>query len=256
MISPQAVVDPRARVGEGVSIGPFCVIGPDVSIGDGCTLGSHVTISGHTTIGRNNRIYQFASLGEPPQSVSYQGEPTELIVGDNNLIREYVTLNTGTVAGGGITRIGNDNFLMAYAHVAHDCVLEDHIIFANGTTLGGHVHVGHHAILGGFTLVHQFVKIGAHVMIGGGSICLKDIPPFIKAAGHPVKPFGLNTTGLQRRGFSAGDITVLKAAYRTLYRDGLTFQQARDALGAQAADNPHLETFVEFLATVSRGVIR
>jgi len=258
MISPQAVVDAGARIGQDVEIGPFSIVGPDVFIGDGTVVGPHVTINGHTSIGRNNRIYQFASIGEPPQSSAYKGEPTELIIGDNNLIREYVTINTGTVGGGGVTRIGNDNFLMAYAHVAHDCILEDHIIFANGTTLGGHVIVGHHAILGGFALVHQFVKIGPYTMVGGGSICLKDIPPYIKAAGHPVKPFGLNITGLRRQGFDKADIGALKAAYHTLYREGLIFREARAAIAEQAdsSGNDHVRVFSEFLDAVTRGVIR
>jgi UDP-N-acetylglucosamine acyltransferase len=256
MISPQAIIEPGAQVGENVSIGPFSIIGENVVIGDGCVIGSHVTINGHTRLGSNNHIDQFASIGGTPQSSSYAGEPTRLTIGDNNLIREYVTVNTGTVGGGGLTRIGSDNFLMAYAHVAHDCILEDHIIFANGTTLGGHVHVGHHAILGGFTLVHQFVKIGAHTMTGGGSICLKDIPPYLKAAGHPIKPHGLNVTGLKRRGFSSDDLAALKSVYRTLYREGHSFNHARQMIGKRSDENPHIKVFAEFLETVTRGVIR
>ena len=256
MISPQAIIEEGARIGENVSVGPFSIIGENVVIGDGTTIGSHATIKGRTTIGRNNRIYQFSSLGEAPQSLSYKGEPTELHIGDDNTIREYCSLNTGTANGGGITRIGNQNFLMAYVHIAHDCILGDHIIFANGASLAGHVTIGDYAILGGFTLIHQFCKVGAHVMTGINTVSFKDIPPFIKVAGNTASPFGLNVKGLQRRGFESEDISALKQAYRTLYRSSLSFQDAMDRISEQAGGNRYVEEFLAFLANSERGVAR
>jgi UDP-N-acetylglucosamine acyltransferase len=256
VISPQAIIEEGARIGENVSVGPFSIIGENVVIGDGTTIGSHATIKGRTTIGRNNRIYQFSSLGEAPQSLGYKGEPTELHIGDDNTIREYCSLNTGTVEGGGITRIGNQNFLMAYVHIAHDCILGDHIIFANGASLAGHVTIGDYAILGGFTLIHQFCKVGAHVMTGINTVSFKDIPPFIKVAGNTASPFGLNVKGLQRRGFESEDISALKQAYRTLYRSSLSFQDAMDRISEQAGGNRYVEEFLAFLANSERGVAR
>jgi UDP-N-acetylglucosamine acyltransferase len=256
VISPQAIIEEGARIGENVSVGPFSIIGENVVIGDGTTIGSHATIKGRTTIGRNNRIYQFSSLGEAPQSLSYKGEPTELHIGDDNTIREYCSLNTGTADGGGITRIGNQNFLMAYVHIAHDCILGDHIIFANGASLAGHVTIGDYAILGGFTLIHQFCKVGAHVMTGINTVSFKDIPPFIKVAGNTASPFGLNVKGLQRRGFESEDISALKQAYRTLYRSSLSFQDAMDRISEQAGGNRYVEEFLAFLANSERGVAR
>ena len=256
MISPQAIIEEGARIGENVSVGPFSIIGENVVIGDGTTIGSHATIKGRTTIGRNNRIYQFSSLGEAPQSLSYKGEPTELHIGDDNTIREYCSLNMGTADGGGITRIGNQNFLMAYVHIAHDCILGDHIIFANGASLAGHVTIGDYAILGGFTLIHQFCKVGAHVMTGINTVSFKDIPPFIKVAGNTASPFGLNVKGLQRRGFESEDISALKQAYRTLYRSSLSFQDAMDRISEQAGGNRYVEEFLAFLANSERGVAR
>ena len=256
MISPQAIIAKGARLGENVSVGPFSIIGDDVVIGDGTQVAPNVTIKGHTTIGRNNRIYQYSSIGEDPQSLTYKGEPTELHIGDDNTIREYCSLNTGTVEGGGITRIGNMNFLMAYVHIAHDCILGDNIIFANGASLAGHVTIGDYAILGGFTLIHQFCKVGAHVMTGINTVSFKDIPPFIKVAGNTASPYGLNVKGLQRRGFSNEDIAALKQAYRTLYRSSLTFQDAIDQIREQADGNQYVDQFLAFLANSERGVAR
>ena len=256
MISPQAIIEEGARIGENVSVGPFSIIGENVVIGDGTTIGSHATIKGRTTIGRNNRIYQFSSLGEAPQSLSYKGEPTELHIGDDNTIREYCSLNTGTADGGGITRIGNQNFLMAYVHIAHDCILGDQIIFANGSSLAGHVTIGDYSILVGFTLIHKFCKVGAHVMTGINTVSFKDIPPFIKVAGNTASPFGLNVKGLQRRGFESEDISALKQAYRTLYRSSLSFQDAMDRISEQADGNRYVEEFLAFLANSERGVAR
>ena len=256
MISPHAIIEEGAVIGKDVSIGHFSIIGKNVKIGDGTWIGPHVTLSGHTTIGKNNRIFQYASVGEVPQSMAYRDEPTELHIGDNNIIRESCTLHTGTVEGGGITRIGNNNFLMAYVHIAHDCILGNNIIFANGSSLAGHVVVGDHVIFGGFTLIHQFCKIGAHVMTGIGAVSFKDIPPFLKVAGNTARPYGINVKGLQRRGFSEQDIAVLKQAYRTLYRSDLSFQDAISIITRLATNEPNVRTFVDFLVQSERGVVR
>lgn len=256
MIHPTAIVDPRANIAPGVEIGPYTVIGPDVEIGEGSRIGSHAVITGHTRMGRNNRVFQFASVGEGPQDKKYRGEPTRLEMGDGNVVREFCTLNTGTVQGGGVTRIGDDNLFMAYAHVAHDCEVGNHTIFANAATLGGHVHVGDFAILGGFTAVHQFCRIGAHVMTAGGSMVPKDIPPFVRASGNFAQPHGINAEGLKRRGFAAETIASIRRAYRILYRSGLTLEEARVALAEQAAGSPEIGGMVEFLDRSQRGIIR
>lgn len=256
MISPHAIIEEGAVIGKDVSIGHFSIIGKNVKIGDGTRVGPHVTLAGHTTIGKNNRIFQYASVGEVPQSTAYRDEPTELQIGDNNIIRESCTLHTGTVEGGGVTRIGNNNFLMAYVHIAHDCILGNNIIFANGSSLAGHVVVGDHVIFGGFTLIHQFCKIGAHVMTGIGAVSFKDIPPFLKVAGNTARPYGINVKGLQRRGFSEQDIAVLKQAYRTLYRSDLSFQDAISIITRLATNEPNVRTFVDFLVQSERGVVR
>ena len=256
MISPHAIIEEGAVIGKDVSIGHFSIIGKNVKIGDGTRVGPHVTLTGHTTIGKNNKIFQYASVGEVPQSMAYRDEPTELQIGDNNIIRESCTLHTGTVEGGGITRIGNNNFLMAYVHIAHDCILGNNIIFANGSSLAGHVVVGDHVIFGGFTLIHQFCKIGAHVMTGIGAVSFKDIPPFLKVAGNTARPYGINVKGLQRRGFSEQDIAVLKQAYRTLYRSDLSFQDAISIITRLATNEPNVRTFVDFLVKSERGVVR
>lgn len=256
MISPHAIIEEGAVIGKDVSIGHFSIIGKNVKVGDGTRVGPHVTLTGHTTIGKNNKIFQYASVGEVPQSMAYRDEPTELQIGDNNIIRESCTLHTGTVEGGGVTRIGDNNFLMAYVHIAHDCILGNNIIFANGSSLAGHVVVGDHVIFGGFTLIHQFCKIGAHVMTGIGAVSFKDIPPFLKVAGNTARPYGINVKGLQRRGFSEQDIAVLKQAYRTLYRSDLSFQDAISNINRLATSEPNVRTFVDFLVKSERGVVR
>ncbi len=256
MISPHAIVEEGASIGKDVSVGHFSIIGKNVKIADGTRIGPHVTLTGHTSIGKNNRIFQYASVGEVPQSTSYHDELTELVIGDNNVIREFCTLHVGTKEGGGKTRIGNDNFLMAYVHIAHDCILGDKIIFANGSSLAGHVTVGDHVIFGGFTLIHQFCRIGAHVMTGIGAVSFKDIPPFLKVAGNTARPYGINVTGLQRRGFTEEDISALKIAYRKLYRSKLSFQDAIDDINKLALDNSNVKAFVNFLSESKRGVVR
>ena len=256
MISPHAIIEEGAEIGKDVSIGHFSIIGKDVSLGDGTIIGPHVTLAGHTSIGNNNHIFQYASVGEVPQSTGYKNEPTELRIGDNNTIREFCTIHTGTVEGGGITQIGDDNFLMAYVHIAHDCMLGNKIIFANGSSLAGHVLVGDQVIFGGFTLIHQFCKIGAHVMTGIGAVSFKDIPPYLKVAGNTARPYGINIKGLQRRGFDEEAISSLKNAYRMLYRSDLSFQDAINEISKLASKDKNVKVFADFLLASNRGVVR
>jgi UDP-N-acetylglucosamine acyltransferase len=255
-VHPSAIVDRRARLGDGVGVGPFSVIGPHVEIGDGTWIGAHVVLDGHLRIGRNNRIFHFASLGAPPQDKKYQGEDTAVEIGDDNTIREYVTINRGTALDVGVTRVGNDNWIMAYVHFAHDVQIGSHTIFANACQLAGHVTVGDWAIFGATTLVHQFVHIGAHAFTGMGTYLPQDLPPFVTAAGNMAKPYGINSEGLKRRGFTPEDIACLKRAYRTLYRSGLALADARRQLEAQAAECRHVHALVEFLDRSKRGIIR
>ncbi len=256
VIHPSAIVDPGAELGSGVEVGPFTIIEKDVSIGDNTWIGPHVVIRNHTTIGRDNKIFQFSSVGEQPQHQGYAGEPTRLVIGDRNVVREYCTLNRGTAGHLGETRIGNDNFIMAYVHIAHDCTLGDHIIFANGASLAGHVDIGDYAIMGGFSLVHQFCKVGAHCITGIGAICFQDVPPFIVAAGNSAQPYGINTKGLHRRDFSEETITLLKRAYRLLYRSNLDLKTAITQIERLAPGNKAVTVFSEFLRCSERGVIR
>jgi UDP-N-acetylglucosamine acyltransferase len=232
------------------------VVGPDVEIGAGSRIGPHCVITGHTRLGAGNRVYQFASIGEAPQDKKYRDEPTRLEIGDNNTIREFCTLNRGTVQDAGVTRIGDDNWIMAYVHVAHDCQIGNRTIFANNAQLAGHVLIEDDVILGGFTLVHQFCRVGAHSITGLGTVVLQDIPPYVKASGNPVRPYGLNSEGLRRRGFSADALVALKRAYRTLYRSGLTLDEAKAELAGQAADVPEVRRFVDFLGVAGRGIVR
>jgi UDP-N-acetylglucosamine acyltransferase len=256
VIHPQAIVHPGASIGRDVQIGAFSVIGEHVEIDAGTWIGPHVVINGPTRIGRDNRIFQFASVGEAPQDLKYAGEPTRLEIGDRNTIRECCTLSRGTAKGGGVTRVGNDNLFMAYAHVAHDCQVGSHTVFANSATLAGHVQVGDHAILGGLSAVHQFCKLGAHIMIGGGSIVLQDVPPYLLVQGNTAKAYGLNLRGLKRRGFSAEAIEALKDTYRTLYRSGLTVGAALEQLQALAQQHREVADFVAFIRSAERGIIR
>jgi UDP-N-acetylglucosamine acyltransferase len=251
-----AIVDKRARLGANVTVGPYTIIDGDVEIGEGTTIGAHNVITGHTTLGRDNRIFHFCSIGEANQDKKYKGEPTRLVVGDRNTIREYCTLNRGTVQEQGVTRVGNDNWIMAYCHVAHDCVVGDSTVFANHATLAGHVEIGDHAILGGFVGVHQFVKVGAHVMLGIASVITQDVPPFITVAGNPAAPHGINAEGLKRRGFTAEAIAALKRAYRTLYKSSLSLAEARAELAAQAAQEPAVRDLLDFLGASTRGILR
>lgn len=256
MIASTAIVHSGARIGDNVSIGPYSIIGEHVEIDVGTWIGPHVVISGHTQIGRDNKIYQFSSLGEAPQDKKYNGEPTRLEIGDRNVIREFCTFNCGTVQDVGTTRVGNDNWIMAYVHLAHDCQVGDNTIFANNAQLAGHVRVGDYAILGGFTGVHQFCHVGAHSITAVGSVVLKDIPPYVTAAGNTAKPHGINAEGLKRRGFSAATLTNIKRAYKTLYRTGLTLEEAGHALAEQVHACPEIQVLIDFLAQSSRGIIR
>ena len=253
-IHPTAIIEDGAKLSKGVEVGPYAIIGANVEIGEGTTVGAHAVITGHTRIGKRNRIFQFASLGEIPQDKKYAGEPTHLEIGDDNTIREFCTFNTGTIQDKALTRVGNNNWFMAYVHIAHDCVVGDNTVFANNTTLGGHVEIGDHVILGGMTAIHQFCKVGAHVMTAGGSIVYKDIPPYIMAAGAPVKPNGLNSEGLKRRGFTPDMLSALKRAYKILYRDGLTLQESLSQLDAMGS--AEVNALTAFLRKAERGIIR
>ena len=255
-IHPTAVVDPRARIADDVEIGPYAVIGEHVEIGERCRIGPHAVITGHTRIGADNRIYQFVSLGDAPQDKKYGGEATRLEIGNGNTIREFCTFNRGTVQDAGVTRLGDDNWIMAYVHLAHDCQVGNHTIFANNAQIAGHVHVGDHAVLGGFTVVHQFCHIGAHSITAMGTIVLQDIPPYVTASGNVAKPYGINAEGLKRRGFTAAAVAGLKRAYKTLYRSGLSLEEARDELEQQLPECPEIRPLLDFLAVSNRGIIR
>jgi UDP-N-acetylglucosamine acyltransferase len=256
MIHSTAIIDSLAELDSSVEVGAYSIIGPSVRIDSGTRVGSHVVIKGPTTIGKNNQIFQFSSLGEAPQDKKYNDEPTALEIGDGNTIREFCTFNRGTVQDKGITRIGNDNWIMAYVHIAHDCQIGNHTIFANNSSLAGHVDVHDYAILGGFTLIHQFCKIGAHVITAVGSVVFKDIPPYVTAAGYDAKPHGINAEGLKRRGFSPASITEIKRAYKAIYRKGLSLEEAKVQLGEQLANCPELDILLKFLNTSTRGIVR
>jgi UDP-N-acetylglucosamine acyltransferase len=255
-VHPSAHVDPAARLAGDVSVGPGCVIGPQVEVGEGTWIGAHVVLDGRLRIGRNNKVFHFASLGAPPQDKKYAGEDTAVEIGDNNTIREYVTINRGTALDAGVTRVGSDNWIMAYVHFAHDCQIGSHTIFANACQLAGHVTVGDWAIFGATTLVHQFVHVGAHAFTGMGTYLAQDLPPYVKAAGNMATPYGINSEGLRRRGFSAEAIAGLKRAYRTLYRAGLGLEEAKRELEAQCRECPPVRAIVEFLNNSKRGFIR
>ena len=255
-IHPTALVDAGARIAGDVDIGAYSIVGPDVTIGAGTRIGPHVVVTGRTTIGARNRIFQFASVGEIPQDRKYGGEPTATVIGDENVIREFVTIHAGTAQDRGVTTIGNGNWFLAYTHVAHDCVVGDATTFSNNAQIAGHVTIGNYAVLGAYAGVHQFCRVGAHAMLAAGAIVLQDVPPFVTASGYPAKPAGTNNEGLRRRGFSAADIATVRRAYKTLYREGLPLEQARTALAQAAKDAPLLEPLVTFLETSHRGIVR
>jgi UDP-N-acetylglucosamine acyltransferase len=261
-IHPTALVDSHAQLHESVSVGPYSVVGPHVRIGAGSSIGAHCVIEGHTTIGRDNKIFQFNSIGAIPQDKKYAGEPCELVIGDRNTIREFCTLNIGSPGDAGVTRVGHDNWIMAYVHLAHDCVVGNHTIFANNSQLAGHVHVGDWSILGGFTVVHQFVRLGAHSMTAMCSLLFADLPPFVMCQGQPAAARSMNFEGLRRRGFSSERIAAVKAMQRALYRDELTLEQAKERIASLTQTHPEAQADVammlDFLAGTSpqRGIVR
>ena len=255
-IHPTAIIHAGARLGRNVEVGAYSLIGEHVTIGENSRIGPHVLIGGHTRIGCDNRIFQFCSIGEIPQDKKYAGEPTRLEIGDRNTIREFCTFNCGTAQDAGVTRLGNDNWIMAYVHLAHDCQVGNNTIFANNAQLAGHVQVGDWAILGGFTAVHQFVRIGSHSITALGSILLQDLPPYVTAAGNTATPHGINSEGLKRRGFSAAAITAIKRAYKIIYKSGLKLQEAQAAIAEECSTTPELLPLADFLAAAGRGIVR
>jgi UDP-N-acetylglucosamine acyltransferase len=256
MIDPRAVISPQATIAADVQIGPFTVIGADVVIGAGTWIGPHAVINGPTRIGANNKIYQFASLGDAPQDKKYNGEPTRLEIGDRNVFRESVTVNRGTTHDKGVTRIGDDNLLMAYSHVAHDCQLGNQIVMANCATLGGHVEIGDWVTMGGLSAVHQFTKVGAYCFIAHNAAVTRDVPPYIMAVGRPAVPHSVNSIGLQRRGFTPTQILNIRRAYRLLYRSSLKLKAAVEALEKAAVTQPEIGPFVDFIKRSSRSIVR
>ena len=260
LIHPTALVDHSAQLHPTVSVGPYSIIGPNVRVGAHTEIGSHCVIDGHTTVGEYNRFYRFCSIGGMPQDKKYAGEPTQLEIGNHNMVREYVTINTGTAQDGGVTRVGNDNWIMAYVHIAHDCQIGNNTILANGAQLGGHVHIGDWAILGGMAGVHQFGRIGEHSMIGGHSALHMDVPPYVTGSGNPCVPFGVNIEGLKRRGFTPEAISAIRDAYKIIYRRGLKLDEARAQLRERQLQEPGvasaLEPLLAFLEVSERGIIR
>ena len=256
MIHPTALVDPKAELADDVEVGAFTIIDAKVRIDAGTRIGSHAVVTGRTTIGKNNHIFQFTSIGEQPQDKKYAGEDTELIIGDNNTIRELCTFSRGSAQGGGVTRIGSNNWIMACVHIAHDCILGDNIIMANNASLAGHVTVGDNAILSGYTLIHQFCTVGEHSFTSFASYVNQSIPPYVTVAGEKARPKGINSEGLKRRGFTSDQINQVRRAYKTLYRESLSLEEATARLTAMAIDSPEIQPMVDFLKLAERGIIR
>ena len=256
MIHPSALVSPEARLAADVTVGPFSIIGPGVEIGPRSVVGPHVVINGLTRMGAENQVFQFASIGEPPQDKKYKGEPTRLEIGDRNIFRESSTVNRGTAQGGGVTRIGNDNLFMAYSHVAHDCTIGNGVVFANCVALGGHVEIGDGVVLGGLSAVHQFVKIGPLAFLAGGAIVQRDVPPYVMVAGNPALPHSVNTIGLKRRGFSEEQVKNVRNAYRVLYRSDLKLAEALAKLDLVAETRSEIKAFVDFVRGSTRSIVR
>lgn len=255
-IHPSSVIEDGAVIAANVTVGPFCYVGANVEIGEGTILKSHVVVNGHTKIGKQNQIYQFASIGEVNQDLKYRGEPTEVLIGDNNMIRESVTIHRGTIQGANVTKVGSNNLLMVNVHIAHDCDIGNNGILANNATLGGHVTIGDYSIIGGMTAVHQFCVIGAHVMVGGCSGVAQDVPPYVIAQGNHATPHGLNLIGLKRRDFSKEALQAIRNCYNDLYRNGLTFEQAKESIAQMAVTYPEVQLFVDFFNKSTRGIIR
>ena len=255
-IHASAIIDPKAELDSSVEVGAYSIIGAGVKVAANTRIGSHVVLKGPTTIGNNNQIFQFSSLGEAPQDKKYANEPTTLEIGDNNTIREFCTFNRGTVQDKGKTSIGNDNWIMAYVHIAHDCSIGNNTIMANNSSLAGHVDIHDYAILGGFTLIHQFCKVGTHVITAVNTVVFKDIPPYVTAAGYDAKPHGINSEGLKRRGFSADSILHIKRAYKALYRNSLTLEEAKVELAEMQKSCPEIALLTDFLNVSTRGIVR
>jgi len=256
VIDARAIVSAEAQLASDVTVGPFSIIGPQVRIGARTVIGPHVVVNGPTTIGADNRLFQFASIGDAPQDKKYRGERTQLVIGDRNVFRESCTINRGTTHDKGVTRIGDDNLFMAYSHVAHDCVIGNNTIFANSVAMGGHVEIGDWAILGGLVAVHQFTRIGAHAFLGGGAILSRDVPPYVMVAGNPAVPHGINAEGLRRRGFTDEQIRHIREAYRVLYRSDLKLADALTRLAPLAEQHPEIRSFVEFIRGSTRSLVR
>jgi len=256
VIDARAVVSPEARLGADVEVGPFTVIGPGVEIGPRTIIGPHAVINGPTTLGADNHVFQFASIGDAPQDKKYRGEPTRLVIGERNVFREFCTVNRGTTHDKGVTTIGDDNLLMACAHVAHDCLVGSRTVFANGATLGGHVEVGDWVILGGLSAVHQFCKVGAHAFIAGGAMVRQDVPPYVMVQGDPAAPYAVNSEGLKRRGYTEEQIRAIREAYRTVYRSDLKLAEARARLAPIAAERPEIRAFADFIQASTRSIVR
>lgn len=260
-IHPSALIDPKANLDSSVEVGAYSIIGPHVSIGAGSKIGPHVVIDGHTSIGCDNTFFQFSSIGAAPQDKKYAGEPTRLEIGDRNVIREFCTFNLGTIQDAGVTRLGNDNWIMAYVHLAHDCQIGNNVIFANNAALAGHVHIGDWVILGGFSNIHQFCKVGSHAMVGMSTSLTQDVPPFVMLNGNPASAHGINVEGLKRRGFNREQITAVRQAYKLLYKSGLTLEQAKSALDQEllsltVEQIPHVQLIRDFLDATTRGIVR
>jgi UDP-N-acetylglucosamine acyltransferase len=256
VIDSRAIVSPQANLAPDVTVGPFSIIGPDVTLGPGCIVGPHVVLNGPTTIGKQNRFFQFASIGDAPQDKKYKGEPTRLVIGDRNVFRESVTVNRGTTHDKGVTTIGNDNLFMAYSHVAHDCVLGNNLVFANGATLGGHVEVDDWVIVGGLAAIHQFCKIGAHAFIAGGAIVTRDVPTYVMVAGNPAGPHAVNAEGLKRRGFTPAQVRNVRHAFRLLYRSDLLLADAVTKLRELGGTQPEVAALVDFIGRSERSLVR
>ena len=256
LIDSKAIVDSHAELADDVSVGPYSVIGADVKIGAGTIIGSHVVIKGPTSIGKENRIYQFTSIGEDPQDKKYAAEITRLEIGDRNTIREFTSMHRGTQQDNGVTKIGDDNLFMAYTHVAHDCIIGNNVIMANGASLAGHVHLNNNAILGGFTLVHQFTQVGQYSFAAMGSAITQDIPPFIMVGGKPTRPHGINSVGMERNGISTEDIRLIRNAYKIIYKMNLRLEDAIEKMEDMASDSKQLTDMISFLRNVSRGILR
>ena len=256
MIDPRAVVSARRALAADVTVGPFTVIGAGVELGPRTSVGPHAVINGPTTMGADNRVFQFASIGDAPQDQKYRGEATRLVIGERNVFREFCTVNRGTTHDRGVTRIGDDNLLMACAHVAHDCLVGSHVVFANGAVLGGHVEIGDWVILGGLCAVHQFSKVGAHAFLAGGAMVRRDVPPYVMVVGDPAEPYAVNAEGLRRRGFGEEQIRAIRDAYRIVYRSELKLSEALSRLEPLARERPEIRAFVDFIQASTRSIVR